>query len=85
MLTQLYINIMIIVKNVYFCVAESKADNPSKEFWVILLETDHLEEFFGILCTMVGNDANLDVLQLDLCLTGTTEVLTILTKYPHWE
>ena len=34
---------------------------------------------------MVGNDANLDLLQLGLCLTGTTEVSTILAKYLHWD
>jgi hypothetical protein len=34
---------------------------------------------------MVGNNANLDILQLGLHLTGTTEVSTILAKYPHWD
>lgn len=83
--TQLYIDIMIMVKNVYFCVAKAKVDDPHGNFWIILLGTDRLEVLFGILRTMVGNDANLDLLQLGLRLTGTTEVSTVLAKYPHWD
>jgi hypothetical protein len=83
--TQLYIDIMIMIKNVYFCVVKCKVDNPSGQFWIILLGTDCLEELFGILWTMVSNDANLDMLQLVLRLTGTTEVSTILAKYPQWD
>lgn len=83
--TQLYINIMIMIKNVYFCVAKAKVDDPDGSFWIILLETDHLETLYGILRTMVGNNANLDLLQLSLCLTGTTEISTIPTKYPQWD
>ena len=40
---------------------------------------------YGILRTMVGNDANLDMLQLGHHLTGTTEVSTILAKHPDWD
>ena len=83
--TQLYLDIMHMIKNVYFCVVKCKADNPTGEFWIILLGTDRLEELFGILRTMVGNDTNLDLLQLSLRLTGTTEVSTILAKYPQWD
>lgn len=83
--TQLYIDIMMMIKNVYFCVAKTKADDPEGSFWIILLGTDRLEILYGILRTMVGNDANLDLLQLGLRLTGTTEVSTILAKYPHWD
>ena len=83
--TQLDIDIMIMVKNVYFCVAKAKVDDPQGNFWIILLGTDRLEVLFGILRTMVGNDANLDLLQLGLRLTGTTEVSTVLAKYPHWD
>lgn len=83
--TQLYVDIMIMIKNVYFCVAKTKVDDPDGNFWIILLGTDRLEVLYGILRTMVGNDANLDVLQLGLRLTGTTEVSTILAKYPHWD
>lgn len=83
--TQLYTDIMIMIKNAYFCVAKAKIDDPTGKFWIILLGTDRLEELFGILRTMVGNDANVDNLQLVLRLTGTTEVSTILAKYPHWD
>jgi hypothetical protein len=34
---------------------------------------------------MVGNDANLDNLQLVSHLSGTTEVANILAKYPQWD
>jgi len=46
--TELYINIMIMIKNVYFTVAKAKADGLDS-FWLILLRTDRLEELFGIL------------------------------------
>ncbi len=51
-------------------------------FFLVLLGTDQLEMLFGILWTMVGNDANLDILQLVLCVTVTTEVSNILAKHP---
>ena len=83
--TNLYIDLMIMIKNVMFCVAKAKVDDPDGELWIILLATDRLEELFGILRTMVGNDANLDILQLVCRLAGTTEVSNILAKYPHWD
>lgn len=83
--TGLYINVMIMVKNVIFCIAKAKADDPEGEFWIILLGTDRLEELFGILWTMVGNDTNLDILQLVSCLAGTTEISNILAKYLQWD
>ncbi|KAJ7671994.1 hypothetical protein B0H17DRAFT_1335340 [Mycena rosella] len=83
--TLLFIDIMIMIKNAYFCVAKAKVDDPTGKFWLILLGTDRLEELFGILRTMIGNDANLDILQLIGRLTGTTQVANILAKYPHWD
>ncbi|KAJ7808365.1 hypothetical protein B0H14DRAFT_2608947 [Mycena olivaceomarginata] len=83
--TLLFVDIMIMIKNAYFCVAKAKVDDPKGKFWIILLGTDRLEELFGILRTMIGNDANLDVLQLVGRLTGTTQVANILAKYPHWD
>ena len=62
--TGLYIDLMIMVKNVIFCIAKAKIDDPDGEFFPIQLGTDRLEELFGILRTMVGNDANVDILQL---------------------
>ncbi|KAF8964489.1 hypothetical protein BDZ97DRAFT_1660101, partial [Flammula alnicola] len=83
--TNLYIDLMIMIKNVIFCTAKAKVDNPEGEMFIILLGTDRLEELFGILRTMVGNDANLDILQLAGRLAGTTEISNILAKYPHWD
>jgi hypothetical protein len=83
--TNLYIDVMIMIKNVLFSVAKAKIDDLDGEFWIILLGTDRLEELFGILRTMVGNDANLDILQLVSRLAGTTEVSNILAKYPQWD
>jgi hypothetical protein len=83
--TNLYIDLMLMIKNVLFCVAKAKVDDIDGEFFLILQGTDRLEELFGILRTMVGNDANLDILQLVSRLAGTTEVSNILAKYPHWD
>ena len=41
--TQLYVDPMIMIKNVYFCVAKAKVDNPNEPFYLILLGTDRLE------------------------------------------
>jgi len=54
-------------------------------FFIVLLGTDWLETLFGILRTMVGNNANLDILQLALHVTATTEVSNILAKHPEWD
>lgn len=83
--TLLFADIMIMIKNTFFCVANGKMDNPNGMFYIILLGTDGLEKLFGILRTMVGNDANVDMLQLVTCLTGTTEVANILARYPEWD
>jgi len=81
----LFINIAIMVKNTFFCIAKAKVDHPNDPFFLVLLGTDRLESLFGILCTMVGNDANLDILQLSLRVTSTTEVSSILAKHPEWD
>ncbi|KAF8970227.1 hypothetical protein BDZ97DRAFT_1652701, partial [Flammula alnicola] len=83
--TLLYQDLAIMIKNVFFCVAKAKIDDPNGKFFVILLGTDRLEELFGILRTMVGNDSNLDIYQLASRLTGTTQVSNILAKYPQWD
>jgi hypothetical protein len=81
----LFIDIGIMIKNVFFCIAKAKAEHPMQPFFIILLGTDRLEILFRILRTMVGNDANLDVLQLALRVTATTEVSNILAKHPEWD
>ncbi|KAF9007809.1 hypothetical protein BDZ89DRAFT_1231061 [Hymenopellis radicata] len=82
--TLLYVDIMIMIKNVFFCVVKAKVDHPGGKFWIILLGTDRLETLFGILRTIIGTDANIDLLQLCLRLTGTVEVSNILVKRPAW-
>ncbi|KAJ7255087.1 hypothetical protein B0H12DRAFT_1233167 [Mycena haematopus] len=83
--TLLYTDIMLMIKNVYFCVTKAKIDDPTGSFWLMLLGTDRLEELFGILRTMIGNDRNLDSLQLAERITGTTEIANIFAMYPHWD
>ncbi len=83
--SQLYLDVQIMIKNVFFCVAKAQVDDPEGHFWLVLLGTDRLEELFGIVRTMVGNDANVDVLQLGDRVTNATEVSTIFARYPHWD
>ena len=64
---------------------KQKVDDPIGKFFLILLGTDRLEDIFGILRTMVGNDSTLDLLQLILRLGGTTEVSAILANHPEWD
>lgn len=81
----LFVDIGIMVKNVFFCIAKAKADHPLEPFFIVLLGTDRLETLFGLLRTMIGNDANLDLLQLALRVTATTEVSNILARHPEWD
>lgn len=83
--TNLFLDLLLMIKNAFFCVAKSKIDNPDGLFWIILLGTGRLEIVFGILRTMIGNDANMDMLQLVSRLSGCTEVANILAKYPPWD
>ena len=62
--SQLFIDIMIMIKNVFFCVAKTKIDDPEGCFWLLLLGTDRLEALFGILRSIVGNDNGLDMIQV---------------------
>ncbi|KAF9060527.1 hypothetical protein BDP27DRAFT_1429958 [Rhodocollybia butyracea] len=82
---QLFVDIMILVKNAYFCIAKIKIDTPGVCVWLILFGTDRLEILFGILRTCVGSDRNLDIVQLIERLTGTTEVANILALHPEWD
>ncbi|KAH9027882.1 hypothetical protein EDB85DRAFT_2170547 [Lactarius pseudohatsudake] len=85
MLTQSYVDIMIMVKNMFYCIAKAKADNPHGNFYPILLGTDRLETFFGLIRTAVGTDANINVLQLGSRAPGLTEVALILAEHPEWD
>jgi hypothetical protein len=82
---QSYIYIMIMIKNIYFCVAKTKVDNPSGKFFIIQLGTDRLETFFGLVRTAVGPDNNVDMIQLGSRASGLTEVAVILAHHPEWD
>ncbi|KAI9432596.1 hypothetical protein H4582DRAFT_1790557, partial [Lactarius indigo] len=83
--TQSYVDIMIMVKNVFYCIAKAKVDNPHGNFYPVLLGTDRLETFFGLIRTAVGTDVNIDVLQLGNRASGLTEVALILAEHPEWD
>lgn len=57
-------DIILLVKNAYFCIAKTKISAPEGKFWIILLGMDHLELTFGLVRSMVGTDKNADILQL---------------------
>ncbi|KAJ3548106.1 hypothetical protein NMY22_g1393 [Coprinellus aureogranulatus] len=83
--TQLYIDIALMIKNVFFCVAKAKVDTPNGCFFIILLGTDRLEIHFGILRTVVGNDCNLDILQISERSAGLIDIADILAQRPEWD
>jgi hypothetical protein len=83
--SQSYVDITLMTKNVFFCVVKMKADNPTGKFYLILLGTDCLETFFGLIRTTVGTDTNMDTLQLGSRASGLTEVAIILAKHPEWD
>ena len=62
--SQLYTDIQIMIKNILFCIAKEKITNPKGNMYIILMGTDQLETSFGILHTIIGNDANTNILQL---------------------
>ena len=81
----LYIDLILMIKNTFFCVAKAKVDTPDEDFSIVLLGTDCLENLFSCLQTMVGNDANIDSFQLGMQLTGTMEATNILALHPEWD
>lgn len=83
--TQCYTDIMIMVKNAFFCVAKIKVDNPTGKFHLIQMGTDREEKFFGLIRTAAGTDANVDIMQLGSRASGLTEVAAILALHPEWD
>ncbi|KAG8693709.1 hypothetical protein FRC08_008948 [Ceratobasidium sp. 394] len=73
-----------MIKNVFYCVAKTKIDNPNGNFWLVLLGTDRLETCFGLLRTMVGSDSNADMLQLGSRLSNVNICANILAEHPEW-
>lgn len=82
--SQLYFDLIQTVKNAYFCVAKTKVDNPTGEFWLILLGTDGLEKVFSKVRTMIGSDANADQLQLANRVDAAVQCVKILEQHPEW-
>jgi hypothetical protein len=80
-----YKDIILMVKNTYFCVAKAKIRNPQGLFWLILLGTDRLESTFGLVRSMVGNDVNANMSSLTTHLSHAVECLNISSKHPEWD
>ncbi|KAJ7663740.1 hypothetical protein DFH06DRAFT_986394, partial [Mycena polygramma] len=85
MANQTYVNLMIMIKNVFFCIAKTKIDIPDAEFFIILLGTDRLEVLFGLIRTAVGTDTNCDIYQLSTRASHLTETSIILASRPGWD
>ncbi|EIW82032.1 hypothetical protein CONPUDRAFT_53532, partial [Coniophora puteana RWD-64-598 SS2] len=82
---QLYTDIQILIKNVFFCVAKAKVDRPLGNFYIIMLGTNRLEISFGIYRTIIGNDANADIIQLVHRIAHVIQSSQILAEYPEWD
>ncbi|KAJ7501335.1 hypothetical protein B0H11DRAFT_2373455 [Mycena galericulata] len=74
MANQTFVNIMLMIKNAFFCVAKAKIDIPDSEFFLILLGTNREEKLFGLIRTAVGPDSNCDIYQLNGRASNLTEV-----------
>ncbi|KAJ7498368.1 hypothetical protein B0H11DRAFT_1909401 [Mycena galericulata] len=85
MANQTFGNLMIMIKNVFFCIAKTKIDIPDAEFFIILLGTDRLEVLFGLIRTAIGTDVNVDMYQLSTRASNLTEATIILANRPHWD
>ncbi|KAJ7619699.1 hypothetical protein FB45DRAFT_1063039 [Roridomyces roridus] len=85
MANQTFVNIMLMMKDIYYSVAKVKINNPDGEFFIIQVGTNRLETFFGISRTSSGPDTNFDVLQLGNRASNITEVNLILSEHPEWD
>jgi hypothetical protein len=83
--SQLYSDTAIMIKNVYFTAAKAQVDHPGSNFWLVLLGTDRLETSFGILRTMIGSNANADLLQMGSRLSDVSLCAAIFAQYPQWD
>ncbi|KAJ7464012.1 hypothetical protein FB451DRAFT_1492107 [Mycena latifolia] len=85
MANQTFVNIMLMIKNAFFCVAKAKVDLPDSEFFLNLLGTNRVEKLFGLIRTAKGSDSNVDIYQLAGRASNLTEISKILTLRPHWD
>lgn len=72
------------IKNIFFCVAKAKNDNPAGEFFITSLGTNPIEGVFGKVRTMLGFDTNADVLQLSNRIDAAVQAENILQIHPEW-
>ncbi|KAG8699972.1 hypothetical protein FRC09_006255 [Ceratobasidium sp. 395] len=80
--TQLYYDIQASIKNAMFCIAKTKALDPTRCFYLIQTGDDRLENQFGIYRTLSG-DRNLDLLQLAERAGSVQQITDVLGKYPE--
>ncbi|KAF8269211.1 hypothetical protein EI94DRAFT_1799494 [Lactarius quietus] len=78
-------DLILLVKNAYFCIAKAKISSLDSKFYLILNGTDRLESTFGVVRLMFGNDANTDILTLGYQLSHAIECLNILSEHPEWD
>jgi hypothetical protein len=74
-------DIIVLVKNAFFCVAKAKIRTPDGEFYIILLRTDRLESTFGVVRSIIGNDTNTNILTLTFRLSHAVECLNIFSGH----
>jgi len=67
-------DIIVLVKNVFFCVAKAKIRTLDGGFYIVLLGTDRLESTF-----------NADILTLTFRLSHAIECLNIFLEHPDWD
>jgi hypothetical protein len=83
--SQLYFNLMTMIKNTYFCVAKTQLDDPDGSVWIILLGSDPLKALFRKVRTICGSDSNVDQLQLTNHTDSAVICTKILAEHPEWE
>ncbi|KAH9011145.1 hypothetical protein EDB85DRAFT_1901324 [Lactarius pseudohatsudake] len=74
---QSYLDIVLMIKNAFFCIAKAKVDNPTSKFYLISLGTDVLRlslVLFALLLVLTQIRAS-----------GLTEVVAILAEHPEWD
>ncbi|GJN93512.1 hypothetical protein Rhopal_006569-T1 [Rhodotorula paludigena] len=68
------------IRSIYVAVAHVKTSTPEAPFFIFHDGTDRLEELFGVVRTIVGNDSNVDVLQLAESLSHALQAAWVLEK-----
>lgn len=81
---QTFFNLQSTIRNIFICVMKTQHNNPLGKLFIILLGTDGLEKVFAKVRTMIGNDTNVDVLQLCNHIDGAVSCVKILEMHPDW-